>query len=254
MRHLPEQAPLLMFCRMLASAVALLLAQSATAGPPFLTDDPEPTERGRWEIYAPAADVSGTGGEFDGSVAAELNYGALPDVQLTLGLPVGYARSGSGLSVGRGDLEVSVKYRFFHDDARHLSVAAFPGLSLPIAGKGLGAGRVTAFLPVWAQQDLGPWSVFGGGGFAINPGRGNRNFWSGGVAISRSLSERLLVGLEADREGPDTVGGHGSTSLGVGFIRTLRAPFRLLASAGPTFRDGERRVGYHGFLALGIDY
>jgi hypothetical protein len=39
---------------------------SAQAGPPFLTDDPEPTETGHWEIYAPSLEASGKGRDYAG--------------------------------------------------------------------------------------------------------------------------------------------------------------------------------------------
>lgn len=200
----------------LSPLAALLAPPPAYAGPPFLTDDPEPTNLGHWEIYAPFADTSGRGGAFDGGVGAELNYGAAPNLQLTLGLPLSYTHGASGSRLGRGDLEASAKYRFYHSEAAGLSVAAFPGVTVPTAGRGLGAGKVTAFLPVWAQKDMGHCSVFGGGGYALNPGAGNRNYWTGGVAVTRNFSKRLLIGLEADRQGADTIEGHGSTAWGLG--------------------------------------
>ncbi|MFI4981757.1 MAG: hypothetical protein ACHQIO_15535, partial [Nevskiales bacterium] len=110
------------------------------------------------------------------------------------------------------------------------------------------------FVPVWGQKDIGPWSVFGGGGYAINPGTGNRNYWSGGIAVSRRLGKRLLVGLEADRKGSDSDGGSASTSLGLGLIWQLRKPFRLLASGGPTCDDAGGAASYHAFFALGLDF
>lgn len=232
----------------------LLIPASAHAGPPFLTDDPEPTDYGHWEIYAPFADTSGRGGAFDGSAGAELNYGAARNLQLTLGLPVSYTHTASGWRLDRGDIEASVKYRFYHNEVSGVSIAAFPGITLPTARRGLGAGKVTAFLPIWAQKDMGSWSVFGGGGYAINPGAGNRNYWTEGIAVTRTLSTRLLVGGEADRQEADTADGRGSTSVGVGFIRDLKAPFRVLASGGPTFGDRQRHPGFHGFVALGIDF
>lgn len=234
-------------------ALALLLPETARAGPPFLTDDPEPTETGHWEIYAPLFEAAGNGEDFDGSFGAELNYGAAKDLQLTIGLPVAYTHDAQGWRSGAGDLEVSAKYRFIHDEAAGFQVAVFPGVTLPTARRGFGADRVTALLPVWAQKDFGAWSVFGGGGYAINPGAGNRDYWTGGVALARTLSDRLLVGVEADRQGADTVGGSASTSLGVGAILDLDGPFRLLTSAGPTLADcGED--GFHAYVALGLDF
>jgi Putative MetA-pathway of phenol degradation len=235
---------------------ALLAATAAPlhAGPPFLTDDPEPTETGHWEIYAPLIEAEGRGAEHEGTAAIELNYGAAPGLQLTLELPLAYAHEASGSRSGVGDLAVSAKYRFFHDEDAEISIAAFPGISLPTASNGLGAGRVTALLPVWAQQDIGPWSVFGGGGYAINPGPGNRDFWTGGIAVSRSFGENLQIGAEADRSGADTVGGSAATSLGLGATYRLGRHLRLLASGGPTFADAGGKAGFHAFAAIGWDY
>lgn len=240
------------FC---AVFVGLLALPSATwAGPPFLTDDPAPTDFQHWEIYAPMLEITGKGQEYEGALGAELNYGAVPEVQVTIGLPLAFAHDGAGMTSGRGDLEVSLKYRFFHDDAAGISFAAFPGVTLPTAAHGLGSDHVTALLPVWAQKDFDRWSIFGGGGFVINPGRGNRDYWTGGIAVTRQLSDNLLVGIEADRDGSDTVSGHASTSLGIGLIVQLPKPFRLLASGGPTFTDDGGAAKFHVFMALGADF
>lgn len=225
----------------------------ASAGPPFLTDDPEPTEVGHWEIYAPLFEADGSGNEFAGALETEINYGAAPDLQLTLGLPGAYTHDTQGWHWGAGDLEASVKYRFYHNEAAGMQIAAFPGVTLPTASHGMGAGRVTALLPVWAQKDMGRWSVFGGGGYAVNPGSGNRDYWTGGVAVTRQVRKSVLVGAEADRQGADTVGGRASTRLGVGGIVDLKGPLRLLASGGPTFTDGGGS-GFHTFVALGLDF
>jgi hypothetical protein len=238
-----------------AIALSVFFAPSvAWAGPPFLTVDPEPTETGHWEIYGPLIEAEGKGKQYDGAVAAEFNYGPAPDLQLTLELPLAYSHDAVGAKWGAGDVAFSVKYRFYHDEDAGLSVAAFPGLTLPTASNGLGDGKVTALLPVWFQKDSGLWSIFGGGGYAINPGVGNRNYWTGGIAVSRQATPKLLIGIDADRQGADTIGGQGSTSLGAGAIYQLKSPFRLLESAGPTFEEGGGAAGYHAFLALGMDF
>lgn len=232
---------------------ALLLASAAYAGPPFLTDDPEPTDIGHWEIYAPLFEAEGSGEDFGGSLGAELNYGAAKNLQITVGLPAAFSHDASGWRWAAGDLEISAKYRFYHDEDAGLQIAFFPGVTLPTAGHGMGAGRVTALLPVWGQKDFGRWSVFGGGGYAINPGAGNRDYWTVGVALTREVGERLLVGVEVDRRGADTVGGSASTSLGAGVIYELPGPLRLLASGGPTFDDAGGH-GFHSFVALGLNF
>jgi hypothetical protein len=240
--------------RLIAGAVAALCSDGAYAGPPFITDDPEPTDTGHWEIYAPVVESAGKGVNYEGSVGAEFNYGAAKDLQLTAGWAASYTHDASGYRWGRGDVEISAKYRFFHDDAAGVSIAAFPGITLPTGNHGMGNHKVTALLPVWAQKDIGPWSIFGGGGYAINPGRGNRDYWTGGMAVTRQLSKKFLLGVEADRQGADAIGGRASTSLGLGGILDLPAPFRILASGGPTFTDGDSTPGFHGYVALGLNF
>ncbi len=226
----------------------------AWAGPPFMTDDPEPTEAGHWEVYGPLIELEGKGKDYEGAVAAELNFGAAPNVQLTLEVPLSYSHDASGMKWGGGDVAISAKYRFFHNEDAGLSVAAFPGLTLPTASNGMGARKVTVLLPVWVQKDLGSWSIFGGGGYAISSGVRKNNYWTGGVAVSHQVTRTLLLGIEANRQGAATIGGTGSTSFGVGTIYQLKAPFRLLASGGPTFEDGGGAAGFHVFLALGMDF
>lgn len=68
------------------------------------------------------------------------------------------------------------------------------------------------------------------------------------------MSDTLLIGVEADRQGADEIGSRASTSFGVGAIIQLPKPFRLRASGGPTFSDGAAAASYHGFVALGLDF
>jgi hypothetical protein len=241
--------------KLAAILATALSAAPAFAGPPFLTDDPEPTDTGHWEIYGPLIEAAGKGSDFEGVVALEINYGAAPDLQVTLSLPVAYVHNRDGFQSGAGDVELSVKYRFYRDDAAQLSIAIFPGLTFPTASKGMGNSKVTGLLPVWIQKDAGPWSVFGGGGYAINPGRDNRDYWTAGVAVTRAVDDRLLIGIEADRQGSDSIGSRAATSIGLGAIYQLGdGPFRLLVSGGPTFEDGNDATGFHAFLALGESF
>src|ERR1700722_16935603 len=73
--------------RRAAVGSALLLAgilagRPVSAGPPFLTDDPQPVDLGHWEFYLASqwslANHSGTGT----APHVEVNYGALPELQL----------------------------------------------------------------------------------------------------------------------------------------------------------------------------
>ena len=144
----------------LALLVASAAALPARAGPPYVTDDPEPTDRGHWEIYAFANAVH-TPGDTTGETGLDLNYGAARDLQLTLLLPAAFELA-DGTYVSGGVIEAAAKLKVLHQDPHGWTpaVAVFPRLFVPTAG----GGRLNLLVPVWAGKDFGPWSLFGGGG------------------------------------------------------------------------------------------
>lgn len=244
------------FSRPLAAALLLAFATPVAAGPPYVTDDPEPTELGHWEIYN-FANFEGAHRDWDGEIGVDLNYGAVKDVQLTATLPLALTHEGgpggAGTQVGAGDVELGLKYRFVHSESAGVQMAIFPRVILPTGGKKFGTGRASFLLPVWAQKDLGPWSIFGGGGYTINPGTGNKDFWQAGLAVTRDVSKRLSLGGEATWQGADAVGGHATTGLGIGGIYKLGGPFSLLVSGGPTW-EHHGPTGWRGYAALGLNF
>lgn len=222
-----------------------MLSTNASAGPPYDTDDPMPTDTGHWEIYG---FVGGEGhvGRFDGATGLDLNYGPVKNVQLTATLPLSVARD-RRLTLRGGDVELGAKMRLI--ERRDFALAVFPRAILPTGG-----GRTGALLPVWAQRDWGKTSLFGGGGYAISPDRDGRDHWFGAAALTHQMSERLSLGVEATRSGRDAPDARASSTLGIGGIRQLTDHLSLLASAGPTFEDGSRTVRYHAYLALGANF
>lgn len=237
----------------MAAALALLGAASpALAGPPYQTDDPEPTELGKWEIYnfltfdGRRSDVEGEGG-------LDLNYGAAEGLQLTATLPLAFAHAPeNGWRAGAGDVEVAAKYRFLDDEKHGWQAAAFPRVILPTSTKHLGGTRTRLLLPLWLQKDVGKTSVFGGGAYEINPGSGNRNFWQAGVAVTHDATERLQLGGELAWKSADTRGGKGTIGADFGMIDKLGGPFSLLVAGGPAFSGGQR--SYHVYAALGLNF
>lgn len=229
----------------------MLVATAAIAGPPFITDDPEPTDPGHWEIYA-FGDGQGEGPALDADAGLDLNYGPMRDLQLTATLPLSFAHErDSGWRAGTGDLELAVKYRFVHDEQSGFSAAIFPRVFLPTSTLGRGE-RTRLLLPLWAQKDFGSTSLFGGGGFEINPGAGNRDFWQEGAAVTRDFVKGFTGGLEIAHQGPDSVGGTGETDIGAGIIVHISGPASFLASGGPTWAD--HRTGYHFYASLGLNF
>lgn len=231
---------------------AALCASAAAAGPPYQTDDPEPTELGHWEIYG-FATGDGHGSNIEGASGLDLNYGGFKDMQLTATLPVALSHDAtSGWRTGAGDLELGVKYRFVEGGDGGVQAAVFPRVILPTGTNGLGGSRARVLLPLWLQKDWGATSLFGGGGYEINPGRGNRNLWQAGLAITHGFSDKLSLGTELTWQSADTRGGKASTGVNLGLIRKLGGPFSILLAGGPAFSGGQ--TGYHAYTALALNY
>jgi len=230
----------------------LLMAGPAIAGPPYVTDDPEPTDPGHWEIYN-FVTASHVPGDTAGSAGLDINYGPLKDLQLTAVVPIDF---GGDKQAGLGDVELAIKYRFLHqaEDSLTPDVAFFPGLVTPTTSHPVGADRFGLFLPIWAQKDFGKWSLFGGGGYDINPGPENRNFWLTGLGLSRTLTDRFTMGAEIYRQTADTPGGEVFTGLNIGAAYKMTDHWSLLASAGPGIQNPRQGGQYDWYFSLEATY
>jgi Putative MetA-pathway of phenol degradation len=224
----------------LATLALVIAAPPAFAGPPYLTDDPDPTDIGHWEIYGFTAG-EGFRSILDEETGADLNYGPVEGVQLTATVPASVSHDPvEGWRAGTGDLELGVKYRFFHDEKHGLSAAIFPRAILPTSTRAV-HDRRRFLLPLWLGKDFaGGTSFFGGGGYTFNPGDGNRSFVEAAIAVTQDVSKNVSVGGEVTRQGPDTVGGTAQTRAGVGAIIKVSEHYNLLFSGGPTWLTTRR--------------
>jgi hypothetical protein len=214
----------------------LLLPVAALAGPPFITDDPEPVDDGHYEI-----NIAATGLVQKGVVASpvpmvDANWGAAPDLQLHAGVGIAYSATGDGVEAGYGDTELGVKYRFIHqDDAGwRLEVALYPIVELPTgdAARGLGAGHAQVLLPIWIEKDWGQWTSYGGGGFEQNRDAGTRNFWFVGWVLLRKVSDDLQLGGEIYRQTSTAEDLPGTTAVNLGGTWDLSDTGHVLFSFG----------------------
>jgi hypothetical protein len=217
--------------------LSLAFGAAAYAGPPFVTDDPQPTDLGHFEIYAFAQ-----GGEARDGVAQtygiDFNYGALPDLQLTAVLPLEFDVPKSGPNVaGLGGIELAAKYKFLHQEDSGWDVALFPRVFLPSGSALVGERHVSFLLPIWAEKDWDKWSTFGGGGCVINRGGASQDYCLMGWALTRHVLTNLTIGAEIVHQGPDTKGGRTFTGAGAGLIYDLSDNIHLLAYAGPGLQN-----------------
>lgn len=226
---------------------ALLFAAPASAGPPYITDDPEPVELHHWEVYLATIDQWSRQDGWTGTAPhVEVNYGVVPNVQLHLLAPLAWARApGGATQLGYGDTELGVKVRFVQEGEATPQLGTFPLLEVPTgdSSRGLGAGQTQAFLPLWAQKSFGPWTTYGGGGYWINPGPGNRDWWYFGWLVQRQVASGVTLGAELFHETARQDGASGQTSFDLGLVVDFGELHHLLVSAGHAFGK-EAAQGY----------
>jgi hypothetical protein len=216
-------------------AILWFIPASTFAGPPFRTDDPIPVDLHHGEVYlfsTGTRDAEATNGV---GPALEFNYGVLPDTQFHLIVPMAFDSPQGGPShFGYGDTEVGIKYRLVHETDRLPALGIFPLVEIPTGNqdKGLGNGKAQYFFPLWLQKDFGQWTTYGGGGYWINPGLDNKNYWFSGILLQYSFSDAFYLGGEIFYQTADTVDGRNSSGFNVGGGVSLIGPLQLLFSAG----------------------
>ena len=233
-----------------AVPIPLRLGTVAQAGPPYTTDDPEAPDPGKWELYwFVEGDRSSDGTA--GAVGFDINYGATEDLQFTVAVPVGFDHNDTTRSAV-ADVEVAVKYRFLHQTEGSWvpDVAFYPSIGLPTGAQRFGSGEVTAFISLWAQKDVGDWSMFGGGGYTVDPGDENKNAWVYGLALSRQVTSQLNLGGEIYHQTADEIGGKTATGVGFGVIYAFDDRWALMASVGPHLTHRRETGDYSFYVSL----
>jgi hypothetical protein len=234
------------------TAAALVLAtlfgsSPASAGPPYVTDDPEPVELHHWELYLASQSFHDRDGWTGTAPHIEVNYGAIPDLQLHVIAPLAYAVPAQGkASFGYGDTELGIKFRFVQEQKWVPMIGTFPLLEVPsgAGNRGLGNGSAQVFLPVWLQKSFGPWTTYGGVGVWIDAGDRDRHWWYFGWQVQRQICDGFTLGAEVFHTTPEEHGGEGDTRFNVGGVIDFTEVHHLLLSAGRSFQGSNLFQGY----------
>jgi hypothetical protein len=234
--------------------LALGLGATLSAGPPFLTDDPEPVDLNHWEFYVFGQGEHSAAYDAISGPAIEFNYGIAPNTQLHLIAPVAsYESAGSSWATGYGDTELGVKFRFVDETETLPQVGVFPLAELDTgdASRGLGNGRTWYRLPLWLQKGWGPWTTYGGGGLSLNSAPGERNYGFAGWLVQRDIDKHLTLGTELYWQGADAIGGPGSLLANFGGSVNFTEKFNLLFSVGHSVSGERDTVWYLGLYWTG---
>jgi hypothetical protein len=228
----PQRAGLLAW-----AVISACCAFPALAGPPFVTDDANTPDANHFEINLAAQYTKFQGGSVGAMPSLEVNYGVTDKLQIAILTPLTMAQAdGSGTNIGLGDVELGVKYRFIDSDDSgwRPGIAFAPSIVMPSGSeaRGLGSGQIQAFLPIWLSKEFAQWTVFGGGGYNINPGFDRLNWWFTGIGVARELSSKWTVGAEIFHATPTDRGATDDTAFNVGAIYNISDTHHLMMSIG----------------------
>lgn len=218
------------------------------AGPPFNTDDPVPVDLHHWEFYAASQYQFEKYNDEATLPHFEVNYGAVPDIQLHLLAGMGYVKEDNNHQYGFMTAELGFKYRFVNIN-NDFQVGIFPLVELPTTTgiSLLGNDHLQTFLPVWIQKSWGKFTTYGGTGYWINPGENNINSVFAGWQGQYDFSETISLGGEIYYESADTKDGSYNVAFKVGGFINLNEINHILFSIGPSLRHSNDISGYLGY-------
>jgi len=179
----------------------------------------------------------------------EINYGALPDVQLHIVAPLGYVHSIAGTHYGYSDTEIGIKYRLVEETETLPQIGFFPLIEIPTGDekKQLGTGEVQAYIPLWIQKSWGKLTTYGGGGIWFTP-RPDRKSWGfAGWEVQYDFSEYVTFGGELNSQTAATQDSEASASFNLGGIINLNEHHHILFSVGQTLYGEAATTGYIGY-------
>ena len=236
----------------------LVCLRPAVAGPPFMTDDPEPVPYQHWEYYLSTIGTAAAGQFLFTGPHMEVNYGAAPGLQLHVLAPMLTYAGGdpqTATEVGYGDTELGFKLRFLNAKASHFEIGMFPLFELPTgnATRGLGSGHTMIFVPVWLQKSSadGHWTSYGGSGWWRNPGDGNKNWNFTGWELQRN-TKFGFIGGEVYHSTASTVGGRASSGFQIGGQLDFSPLQHFIFAAGHTVTGDPTTTWYAGYyLTIG---
>jgi hypothetical protein len=228
----------------------LLLSQWSYAGPPFITDDPQPVDFKHWEFYISSINTMQSGVWTGTSPHFELNYGLIQNVQVHLLLPMNYSYTrNEHTNLGYANTEFGIKYRFVQESDNAPQIGVFPIIEIPtIKNNDFSNDKAQIYLPVWAQKSWGKLTTYGGVGYWINPGTNNKNWMFSGYELQYDISSHFTFGSEIYYHTADTVDSKSVSGFNLGGFINFTEKFHLIYSVGHSLINDSFISSYIGLL------
>ncbi|HEY9403126.1 MAG TPA: transporter [Pyrinomonadaceae bacterium] len=218
---LPHRAPKIVrraFSALFPLWIALFATPAAHAQQPFVTDDADVTDRGRFHFeFSNAFDLlqrDAFPGLKQNTASFELAYGLLPHVEISLEAPLitifNAREAGTPRTVfGLGDANLSAKYNFLQEreGSRRPALTLSGAVEIPTgsARRGLGSGVADLSLNGVLQKSvtrrmkyrLNAGVIFSGNTVTGAVGLKTRGtVYTGGTSVIREFTPRLQLGAE----------------------------------------------------------
>ncbi|HLL16913.1 MAG TPA: transporter [Pyrinomonadaceae bacterium] len=275
---LPRRPPAIVrraFSALLSLWIVLFATPSAHAQQPFVTDDADVTDRGKFHFeFSNAFDLlqrEAFPGLKQNTASFELAYGLLPHVEISLEAPLitifnaretGTPRTVSGL----GDANFSVKYNFLREreGSRRPALTLSGAVEIPTgsARRGLGSGVADFSLNGVLQKSVTrrtKYRLNGGVIFSGNTLNGavglktRGTVYTGGTSVVREFTPRLQLGAELNGARARNAGlGKGQLQAQLGGNYTLRENLTLDFGLVAGRHSASPRLGAQ--LGLSLDF
>jgi hypothetical protein len=234
----------------LLSMTFLLYFQFSYAGPPFITDDPQPVDYKHWEYYISSVDVFRSGLWSGTSPHFEVNYGLIPNVQVHLLAPIDYSYiQHQNVDLGYAYTEVGIKYCFIKETDSRPQIGTFPIFEIPtIKNNEFSNGKMQILLPIWAQKSWDKLTTYGGIGYNINPGEGNKNYLFSGWEIQYDFTEGITLGGEIYHHSADAFDAKSVTAFNIGGSINASKKTHFIFSIGHSLGNESFITSYIGVL------
>jgi len=232
------------------TVLILLFCNKSMAGPPFNTDDPQPVDFRHWEYYVSSISTFQPGVWTGTSPHFEVNYGLVRNVQVHLLMPINYSYiKGQETSFGYADTELGVKYCFVQETDHRPQIGTFPIFEVPtVKNSEFSNGKMKVFLPIWIQKSWGHLTTYGGAGYWINPGEGNKNYLFSGWELQYDFSKVIMLGGELYLHTADTTDGQTVTGFNIGGSLNASDKIHFIFSVGHSLVHDDFTSSYLGLL------
>jgi hypothetical protein len=228
----------------------LLISTPLFAGPPYDTDDPQPVDFHHWEVYCSSIGAKNEGAWMGTAPHFEINYGVVPNMQLHVIAPLSfYSSPEDKTDYGYGDTEFGTKFRFINKDSGDFQIGVFPLIEIPTGNstENPGNGKLQIYLPLWIQKTFGKLTTYGGGGYWINPGTGNKNYEFFGWQAQYQFVKAVSIGAELCYVTASQVGTDNDFRFRIGSIIDFSDNHHLLFSIGRSIAGPTNLQWYIGY-------